>query len=78
MTPLQAVFILTTFVVHVVTVTTFPLDEEDDGYESDAAQCDEEEEEERDEEWYEEWESSVEKSKFSNDDNKVIKKFKTC
>ena len=79
MTPLQTVFILATFVAHVVTVTIYPLDEEDDayesaleeeGYKSDAAECDEEEE--RDE-----FESSVGKRKMSDDDNDGIKKVKT-
>ena len=71
MTSLDTFFILmTAFVAHIVTVTTFPLDEEDDGYESDAAQCDDEED--RDELW-DEWESSVGKRKISEDEG-VAKK----
>lgn len=75
MTPLETFFILATFVAHAVTVTTFPLDEEDDGYESDAAQCDDGEED-RDELW-DKWESSVKKKKINEGEN-VAKKVKTC
>ena len=75
MTPLEAVFILASFVAHAVTVTIYPLDEEDDGYESDVAECDEEEDD-RDE-LFDEWESSVGKRKITNEEC-GSKKFKAC
>ena len=65
---------MATFVVHSVIVTIYPLDEEDDGYESDVAQLDEEEYEEG---WDEEWEQSLVKRKFNDDNEDVIKKVKT-
>lgn len=78
MTPLEAVFIFATFVAHAIRVTIYPLDEEDDGYESDAAQFGEGEGD-RDESWeaYDDigW-LSVGKRKMNNDEG-VVKKVKT-
>ena len=70
MTPLEAVFILASFVAHAVTVTIYPL--KDDGYDSDVAECDEEED--RDELFEE---SLVGKRKITSDEC-GRKKCKTC
>ena len=64
MTPLEAVFILASFVAHAVTVTIYPL--KDDGYDSDVAERDEEED--RDELFEESEDSLVGKRKITSDE----------
>ena len=73
MTPLEAVFILASFVAHAVTVTIYPL--KDDGYDSDVAERDEEED--RDELFEESEDSLVGKRKITSDEC-GRKKCKTC
>ena len=76
MTPLEAVFILASFVAHAVTVTIYPL--KDDGYDSDVAERDEEEDRDELDELFEESEESLVGKRKITSDECGRKKCKTC
>ena len=76
MTPLEAVFILASFVAHAVTVTIYPL--KDDGYDSYVAERDEEEDRDELDELFEESDESLVGKRKITSDECGRKKCKTC